>query len=291
MTEEEYLASYDITKYDRPSIATDIVIFSVIKKEEHNYRKDAKGHLSVLMIERGQHPFIGQYALPGGFMVSHETPSETATRELYEETGIKKQSLNSFGVFGDRNRDPRGWIVSHGYMALINAEDYRVRAGTDAWEANWFRISVDKKSTEKISAKAAQITEKYKLTLENDSTGEVLSANLVRERKIQKNYHEDDIYIEKSEGISFDHAKIILSAYLNLVDDVEKNGSIIFDFLPETFTLRELQDVAETILNRQLLVANFRRKYSNLVIEDDSYDSTVGHRPAKLFRRNLKEML
>ena len=70
-----------------------------------------------------------------------------------------------------------------------------------------------------------------------------------------------------------------------LLKSKAENYDIIFDFLPEKFTLYELQKVQETILNVSLYVGNFRRKISEYVIETDEYRSGVGHRPAKLFKR------
>ena len=60
---------------------------------------------------------------------------------------------------------------------------------------------------------------------------------------------------------------------------------MIFDFLPEKFTLTELQNVQETVMNISVLPANFRRKIAGYVEETDEYTQGAGHRPAKLYRR------
>ena len=84
--------------------------------------------------------------------------------------------------------------------------------------------------------------------------------------------------------LAFDHAAIIASA-LSLLRIQAKDYDVIFDFLPEKFTLTALQRVQETILNVSVLPANFRRKISDYVIETNEFTVGAGHRPAKLFTR------
>lgn len=85
-------------------------------------------------------------------------------------------------------------------------------------------------------------------------------------------------------GLAFDHAEIIAKA-LTALRSCAKDFEMIFDFLPEKFTLTELQNVQETVMNISVLPANFRRKVSGLVTETDEYTEGAGHRPAKLYRR------
>ena len=146
MNEKEFLQAYDITKYDRPSVTADMAVFSIQDKyidditEKPDIRKLPDKKLNILLIKRAGHPFQGKYALPGGFCKKGESVYETARRELHEETGVNYGYLNLFDVFSDTGRDPRGWIISNGFLALIDSEKYRVHAGSDAWEANWFEI-------------------------------------------------------------------------------------------------------------------------------------------------------
>ena len=88
----QFLASYDINQYDRPSIAADIAVFSIGRKlaEELDYRRLPTKTLRLLMIRRAEQPYQGEWALPGGFMQQGETIQETARRELKEETGTDK---------------------------------------------------------------------------------------------------------------------------------------------------------------------------------------------------------
>ena len=88
----------------------------------------------------------------------------------------------------------------------------------------------------------------------------------------------------KADEIAFDHAKIIATALTSLRNEA-KDFENIFDFLPEKFTLTQLQNVQETIMNISVLPANFRRKISGFVTETDEYTKGAGHRPAKLYMR------
>ena len=75
---------------------------------------------------------------------------------------------------------------------------------------------------------------------------------------------------------------------LYLQKTVENDFKMGFDLMPETFTLTQLQNAFELILGKKLLAANFRRKVNDYVIETDQIIEGAGHRPAKLFKRNVK---
>ncbi len=92
----------------------------------------------VLLVQRGNPPFEGQWALPGGFVDEGERPEDAARRELAEETGLAFSGiLRIVGVYGEPGRDPRGWTVSAVYLAVL--EDTPDVAGDDdAAAAAWF---------------------------------------------------------------------------------------------------------------------------------------------------------
>ena len=141
LTEAEFLSSYEPGDYVRPSVAADMVIFTVMETEEENYRKLPEKELEVLLIQRGVHPYLGCWALPGGFVRPDETTEAAARRELKEETGVDHVYLEQLYTFSEPERDPRTWVMSCSYMALIDSAKVRVRAGDDADQAVWFRIS------------------------------------------------------------------------------------------------------------------------------------------------------
>lgn len=291
--EKEYLAQYDIAKYDRPSIAADMAVFSVMGDGRENYRKLPEKKLKILLVERASHPCKGRWALPGGFCQKGEEIYDTARRELSEETQVTDAYLQLAGVFGEEGRDPRGWIISHTFLALIDGEKYRVRAGSDAWDARWFEIYFTREKTVEEQGEDFRLKRTiYRLQLINrDSENPIQLQAVIREEKILKQFQVKTTYdIEEEQGFVFDHAKLIAYALLNLRQQTETDGRIVFDLMPEYFTLTELQNVTEIILGKELLSANFRRKMADYVVETDQMVTGAGHRPAKLFKRSMRSV-
>ncbi len=289
--EQAYLAEYDIERFARPSIATDMAIFSIMQEGEHeNYRKLPEMALKILLIKRGTYPFKGCWALPGGFCRPDEDVYTTARRELYEETGVDAAYLKPAGIFSETDRDPRGWIISNTFLSLINGEKSKLRAGSDAWEAKWFSIQLEGKEVKKeLLGENAEIETEYVLRLLHEESGMCLTAK-VKEYKKFVDYHESEYYeLIDGDGIAFDHAKIILQTLLFLRKSVENDLRVAFDLMPEKFTLTQLQNTFELIWDRKLLTANFRRKINDYVMETEDVIEGNGHRPAKLFKRNVEE--
>lgn len=129
LTEAESIARYRSRNYPKPALTADIVVLS--KQEDE---------LSVLLVERGGHPYIGQLALPGGFANEQEPVEQTAARELEEETGVRGIPLELIGVYSRPGRDPRGWVVSAAFAALVDGAELSVQAGDDAASAMWYKI-------------------------------------------------------------------------------------------------------------------------------------------------------
>ena len=119
-------------EFERPGLTVDCVIFGLDLDEET---------LKVMLIQRDVEPYEGVWAIPGGFVRPGETLMQAATRELEEETGIKDVFLEQLYTFGDPHRDPRGWIVSVAYYALVSPDKHNIRATADAREAQWFPIT------------------------------------------------------------------------------------------------------------------------------------------------------
>ena len=128
--EKEFLAGYDLTKYDRPSVAADVVVFSVMKDDEcEDARRLQEKKLKILLIRRGGFPYKGSWAMPGGFCRKGEDVIDSARRELCEETGIDDAYVKLVGVYGEPDRDPRGWVISSTYMALMKEMTHRMQDG------------------------------------------------------------------------------------------------------------------------------------------------------------------
>lgn len=284
MTEEEFLKQYDDSKYEKPSVTVDMLLFTILNEKNANYRKLDKKKLSILLVKRGGHPFFGKWALPGGFIKMNESLEESALRELKEETNVENIYLEQLYTYGDVYRDPRGRVISSAYMALVNGDKLNVLAGDDASDARWF--NVDYKLVEQIKNKERkEMIKRYKLILSN----EIQITCILEEIETYINGHkEKKINIIDNGELAFDHSKIIGYAIERLRNKIEYTD-IAFNLMNEYFTLSDLQQVYEIILDKELLKANFRRKISHYVIETNKYsDKKGGFRPSKLFKFNYE---
>jgi 8-oxo-dGTP diphosphatase len=100
---------YDASTFPAFAVTVDVVILTM-----------ADGVLHVLLVRRGEEPFKGMWAIPGGFKRPEETLDEAARRELSEETGVDVPSLlTQFGAYGDPGRDPRMNVVTVAYLGLL----------------------------------------------------------------------------------------------------------------------------------------------------------------------------
>jgi 8-oxo-dGTP diphosphatase len=283
-SEEQFLESYDAEKYSHPSVTVDMLVFTVTQEQEKNYRKLPEKLLKVLLIKRGDHPFMGQWALPGGFVKSDEDLDTAARRELKEETDIDDIYLEQLYTWGDLGRDPRTRVISVSYMSLVDSSSMSVQAKTDADEVKWFSVSCSLCQNQKtVTEHGCVLEERYLMKLSGDDI--VLSSTI----QIVTTVNGKNSFVERrileSEGIAFDHAKIIEYGLSRLRSKIEYTD-IAFNLMPEIFTLTELQQVYEVILDMELLKANFRRKTADMVLETNEFTKDAGHRPSKLFRFN-----
>ncbi len=280
LTEQEFLAGYDAGEYPRPSVAADIAIFTIGNEAQQGHRKLPGKELRILLIKRGGHPYLGCWALPGGFVRPNETVGEAAMRELREETGVESGYLEQLFTFSDPGRDPRTWVMSCTHMALIDSGELKLNAGDDASEAEWFRLSYTLIEEEKKrSANYFSLHRRYRLEL---SAGDDILTAVVEQISGRET---TEYHIVENHGLAFDHAKLIACAVHRLRDQLERT-ELAFNLMPEKFTLTELQQVYEVILDRPLLKAAFRRKIKDEVRETGEYTEHAGHRPSQLFRRN-----
>ena len=117
-------------EYPKADFTVDAIVFGV-----------GEGGLEILLIKRGDNPFKGHWALPGGFVNMDETIEAAVQRELQEETGAKIDFLEQLYTFGDPGRDPRGRVVSVAYYGLVSSKEHHVVGDDDAEEARWFPLS------------------------------------------------------------------------------------------------------------------------------------------------------
>lgn len=266
--EQDFLKQYSLSDYERPSVTADVIAFMVRSQENDNYKRNSDKKLSVLLIRRGGHPYRGHWALPGGFLQPDETLETCALREATEETSVTPVSLMPVGIFSEPGRDPRGWIISSAYACIISEESVRQQSGDDAADAQWFDVEFNR---------GEDGDDHLILTYGETRLHAVLT-------RAQTHFGRTSYEIKDNGQLAFDHARIIATALTALREDA-KDFDVIFDFLPETFTLNALQKVQETIMNISVLPANFRRKIMDLVEETGESTQGAGHRPAKLYRK------
>src|ERR1700722_7175926 len=127
----ERMSAYDPQDYPPVAVTVDLVVLTI--------RDD---DLEVLLVRRGEEPFAGALALPGGFIRPDETLSQAAARELAEETRLTVGAahLEQLASYGDPGRDPRMRVVTVAYLALA-PEMALPQAGTDAAEAHWVTVA------------------------------------------------------------------------------------------------------------------------------------------------------
>jgi len=119
--EARFLASYDVSRFERPSVAVDVALLSV-----------AEGALWTVLLHRSEHPHRGRYALPGGFVGIKEPLDVAAARVLAGKSGLEGVFLEQLYTFGDVGRDPRTRVISVAHVALVDrARFLAASAGSD----------------------------------------------------------------------------------------------------------------------------------------------------------------
>lgn len=190
LTEAEFLAQYDASKYDRPSVTVDIIIIS-------------NGRL--LLIKRGGHPCIHKLAFPGGFVEPDEDVYAAAVRELKEETGLDAVNLRQLNVASTPNRDPRTRIITVPFLADVKDES-ALSAGDDAMSAKWYHFSYKRMTLNgvdffEISIVDGNERKTFKVSAQSDKTG-------VRADRIYKQLG--------NSALAGDHAEILAYALDNI---------------------------------------------------------------------------
>ena len=214
------------------------------------------GHPAVLLIERAEHPHAGRWALPGSFVRPDETLDAAAARVLGDKAGFtaaeaERTRLEQLYTFGAVDRDPRMRIVTVAYLALLP-------------EAVFAQVA-----EENASLSAARIA----VSWAGESGGSV-AAFAVRDRTARA-----------ALPLAFDHADILALAILRLRGKLDYSD-VGFALLPESFTLRQLQDVHEAILGTSLNKPAFRRRMLDrgCLVPTGVREAGTSFRPAELYR-------
>jgi 8-oxo-dGTP diphosphatase len=110
-SESEFLRSYDPGEFERPSVSVDVAVLGVMD-----------GSLRVALYQRTEHPHLGRYALPGGFVGIDESLSDAAARLLQQKVGLSDVYFDQLRTFGRPDRDPRMRIITVAHFALVEPE-------------------------------------------------------------------------------------------------------------------------------------------------------------------------
>ncbi|MFE6068837.1 NUDIX domain-containing protein [Streptomyces sp. NPDC056525] len=260
---------YDPSAFPPFAVTVDLVVLTV--------RRHA---LCTLVVRRGEAPYQGRWALPGGFVREDEDLSGAAARELVEETGLCAHDpaapppvpsngahLEQLATYGAPDRDPRMRVVSVAHLAL--APDLPApRAGGDANSARW--APVEELLGEDVLAGTAE------------ATGAAHAAGGAR--------GSGDAGGDGKEGgpvaLAFDHARILADGVERARSKIEYS-SLATAFCPPEFTVGELRRVYEAVWGVALDPRNFHRKVTGtpgFLVPAGGTTTRQGGRPAQLFR-------
>ena len=270
-SEAEFLANYNVNKYKQLSLSADILLFSVSEEDNSNYRKNSEKKMSILLIKRHNYPYKDMWCLPGGFLNPEtETLDDCTKRILKMETNLSNIYLEQLYTYDALDRDPRCRVISTSYMALVdkNRLDDKVNEN-----ASWFDITLYNDDGNFIT-----------VVLDNGKDTIKFSIKKVLRELTTDRY---TFKIKDNKDLAFDHPLVIVAGMERLRNKVGYTD-IVFNMMPEYFTLGELQQVYEVILGKKLLDPAFRRIIADKVEKTEKMKTGGGHRPSYMFRYKNK---
>ena len=241
-TLQQFLDNYDENLYRHPSNTVDMILLTVYE-----------GKLKVLLVKRKNHPFIGDWAMPGGFINFDEDMEEAVKRELEEETSISEYTyFKQLYTFGNVDRDPRTRVITTVYLSMTPSSNIKnTHANDDAQDAAWLNVS----------KKTVSVDEKGRVslvTLDNPNKKIHMVYEIVETAK--RNYVESKSQwlAESNAQLASDHIKAINMA-MDVVKHRVASTGILFNLLPDECTLREIQNAYEAVIGHTVDTGNFRR--------------------------------
>lgn len=147
-SEKEFLNSYNKNEYEKPSVAVDLLVFTV---------KDDR--LKIVLVRRNEHPFKDMLSLPGVFVGINETLDEAAARGAREEAGLADIYFEQLYTWGDIDRDPRMRIISVSYLSLTPSEKLTLSAGSRTSSAELYDVEALLASDEELAFDHRKIIE------------------------------------------------------------------------------------------------------------------------------------
>lgn len=250
---------------------TDLLIFGIDSRKNKNTRGLPKKYFSILLVKRDKEPFKDKWSLPGGFMELNENSKDASLRILEKETGLKDVYMQKL-TFKDRvDRDERGRVISLDYMALIDRTKLEQELNPSAC---WFDIIIQEVSNRVI----------VNLTNGVDTISYRVTKDLIDIKCDEYVYN-----VTSENPLAFDHDEIIVEGVMELRNKV-RNTDIVFNLMPELFTIGELKQVYELLLNKKLINSVFRRTMASKIIVTNEMVKTGGHRPSALCKYNEKKL-
>lgn len=240
LTEAEFLAKYRTIDYPKAEPTADAVVFHQVDTRDGAARQGeraAGAALEVLLVRRGGHPYLGCWAVPGGFVNPDEDADRACARELEEETGLSGIPFEQLGFYSTPGRDPRGWVVSSAYVALI-AGRAEPEAGDDAACARWFTIEEDPAYADgaadgSVATTSATNAKPHPTAPADDmADGSAVSTAGMRCHLLRLACGQDELTIAftevaqpfsaprarivEAQGLAFDHGRMIADAWLRI---------------------------------------------------------------------------
>ncbi|MFA9462979.1 MAG: NUDIX domain-containing protein [Velocimicrobium sp.] len=215
-TLEEFLEEYNPLKYKNPCSTADIIVIRSQGKVE-----SVNQGLKVLMIKRRNHPSIGRFALPGGFVEIKEDLIDAARRELTEETGLCNIEMEQMYTWGEVWRDPRTRIITTSYLAIVDDFVAQVKAGDDAADALWMDISLKKVESERLDfSNVERMRDMYELVVSNQEKKLNFYSIVSVSYNITGILKETEYEVIKNDEIAFDHPRMIVQALLYIKENL-----------------------------------------------------------------------
>jgi len=271
-----FSALYFDSKYEKPSVTVDAVIFRLVNKETKNYRKLPEKKLQIFLSKRNYPPFKDFYGIIGTFIDLNNELSNSMQLCVKNKVGLKNFYYEQLFTFGENTRDPRARVLSVAYL-LLTSENYSLYNG------EWFDVDISSSIEQQVYTENGHVLSQVtNIVLSND--------NLILDNTLQVTQNKENLRETKNidilhSSLAFDHIKIVYFALERLKNKLEYTD-IIFNLLPKKFTLTELKHSYEVILNEKLLDANFRRKTSKMVQPTNEYITGRGHRSSQIFVHN-----
>ena len=274
--DKNFLSLYSDSKYEKPSVTVDGVIFRIFSKENKNYRKLPQKKLQVFLTKRQYPPFKNKYSVVGTFIDLKHELNKTMKLCVKNKVNLTNYYFEQLFTFGETTRDPRDRVLSVSYMLLTNSNE-------NLQNGKWFDVELTEQKSDLTTNENGFVAHK-KIAITLTSDDEILE-NIIEVNNTKNGLEETkNLTIIKNE-LAFDHISIIYHALERLKNKLEYTD-IIFNLLTKEFTLTELKQCYELILREHLLDANFRRKISKMVTAIDKFDGAKGHRTSKLFVHN-----